>query len=331
MNLLDKAWQQRYWRVRHVEFLIVLALFICFFIWHTPLPDTIRERLLWIAKLLVGGVEIMVYLFVFLSLKYNFFRWWQTARLLGVSPLDHLRTMRRLSSKRMHKYGVPWPKFCVVAVVLAGLLFLTDARLLLAILIVVVEQQLVEPLRRILPPTVLFLTASASETVTLHAKISFTIRRLRAVALLKMAPSCTDLSRVFARADCFRTETGAEWEGVVADFLRISPLVVLDVRSVTEPVIVEAKRALVPDVAYKLILLAGESGERPLLEHADLRQCSLALRQIPVVREAGLLTMLRFLTRSHDRLPSLTRPIASIIKDSGKWTTIRREDWSRRS
>lgn len=207
MRLLDRQWKRRYWFLRHIEFLLVLVVYAGVFAWRTGLPTTFPDALVWLFRFLLGGIEVLLYFFLFLSLKYNFFRWWQTIHFLGVPSARARKEMRGLSAMREHKYETPWPQFCLIAAGLAALFYFTNLRIFIAFLLVVAEQQLVEPFRQVVPPAVLLLTTSGADTVQLHAKISSTIRRLRAVALLRMTQSYTDLASVFTRQDCFRTDS----------------------------------------------------------------------------------------------------------------------------
>ena len=330
MRLLSKPWQRRYRLLKYGEFVAVVAIYTVIFVWCTGLPGTFSTAFKWLIRYVLVGLEVLIYYVMFLSLKYNFFRWWQTVRLLGFPSSGRRRAMRSLSLLREHKYGTSWPQFCIIGAILIGLLYFTHVRIFLALLLALTQQHFIEPLRRSLPPTVFLLTTTATGTPQLHAKISFVVRRLRAVALLKVKRSDEDLASVFTRLDCFRTESDDDdtWVYVVEKLLQIAPIVVLDARVVTDAVLLEAKRTLVPSVAYKLILLVGQSGERLLLDHPDLWELPAPLKQIPVVREAGLLTMLHFLTRSRDRIPSPERPLDSILKASGEWRFIGREDWA---
>ena len=75
-------------------------------------------------------------------------------------------------------------------------------------------------------------------------------------------------------------------------------------------------------------MLVGPTGERPLLDYMEMFEDPMKFQNVPVVREQGLLTMLHYLTRSPNRLPTPNRPLRAIIEQSGKWKIIGRMQWT---
>ena len=327
MRLLDRSWQRRYCLGRIIEFAAVLSVFAAVYSWRNPPMPTAIGFLRWSASFVLGAAEWLLYWVLFLSIKFNILRWFQTGRLLGFPKPETRRIMRRVAELREHRYGWGWPLYLAIALLFLTLLGITGATLFLAMFLVLTWQQLVERFRRIVPPAVLLLTTSSQDTLTLHARICLTVRRLRAVALLKMEQSPAPLVTRFTRLDCFRTDSDELWEEVVDQFIDISPVVVLDARQLTPAVIHEASRILDHNVAHKLILVADRTGERPLVDRIALSSDVGVLRGVPVVREAGLLTLLRYVTRGRGTLPSPENPLSSVIARAGEWRIIERADW----
>jgi hypothetical protein len=235
--------------------------------------------------------------------------------------------LRHFGTLREHRYGIPWSLYFLAAIPIAVLFYITEVGLFLALFLMLSEQQVVEYLRRIVPPAVLLLATTSIDNQRLHASIAFTIKRLRAVALLKFEYSPTDLVSIFSRADCFRTASEETWVEVVSGSIHTAPLLVLDARQISPAVIVEVFRIISHELAYKLIVLVGPTGERPLLDYIEMFEDPMKFQNVPVVREQGLLTMLHYLTRSSNRLPTPNRPLRAIIEQSGKWEIVGRTEW----
>jgi hypothetical protein len=325
VKFLDALWQRRYKIYKVGECLAVTAFVSLVYVWLSPWPGNATDRLRWAGNLLLANTEFLVYFGLFLSLKYNILRWSQTVRIVGFPSAEIRRAMRHLEALRKEKYPISFPALFLGLAILVPAFVFTGVRLFLAVATVLCANCAIEPLRRIVPPTILILTCSSPQGVALHAKVSWTIRRLRAVALLRMEDSPTHFLKTLVRRDCYRTDSDAAWEQVVDDLMRICPLLVLDTREESKAVTEEIMRIASARLAYKLMMVVESTGERPVVD--ALPDLSSSLCGAAIVRESGALTMLQYLTRPSTGLPSSAKPIESIIRSSPVWQVVRRGDW----
>jgi hypothetical protein len=327
MRILDEKWQSRFRLVKYAEFAIVCILFSVVYVARNQAPLDFVSTIKWTLFFVLGMIEWLLYFFLFLSLKYNFFRWWKTLRIVGWPTLSTRMKLRNCDSLREHRHHIPGPSALLFAITMGVLFHFTGIGIFLALVLIVTQQYVTEYFRKIVPPAVILLTTTGVDNQRFHASICFTIQRLRAVALLKLKYSPTDLVSIFTRSDCFRTASDELWEEVVSGLIHIAPLVVLDARKISPAVLDEAYRIISHKLTYKLIVVVDSKGERPLLQYIETFDDISKFQDVPIVREEGLLTMLDYLTRVPNRLPASDRPLCAIIQNSAKWQIIDRTQW----
>jgi hypothetical protein len=117
------------------------------------------------------------------------------------------------------------------------------------------------------PFGVLFLTTSRAQQFALEEKLFKAVSPLSVVTLLDMRYSESHTSGEARQSfNNYRAVDEATWEDVVYELADLSPIIVLDTRTVTSPMLMEARRVLDPNLAYKTFFLIGENGERPVLD-----------------------------------------------------------------
>ena len=276
------------------------------------------------------AAAVLTFALFFGSLWRNLARWALTMLLHGSISLQVLKVMRHARLHRAYTTESSPLTGLVVACPLFALYWWTGTPFALAFAVFVLHNCiLARALRMYLPPSALFLTTSMVQTLELHARIAVHLHTFRVAQLLK-ADYSSQMFRVFIRRDCFRTRSDDEWEGLVSAFIQICPVVILDARQVTPATRVEADRIAKANISHKLVILAGQVGERPLLEVLGMSSQGVFRHDVPVVREAGLLTLLQHLFIKRPELPTDRRPLADIIRSIPTWETIDRSEWPSR-
>jgi hypothetical protein len=184
-------------------------------------------------------------------------------------------------------------------------------------------------LRMYLPPTALLLTLSSSDTVNLHASLSYYFNAFRIVQLLKKEANVPDF-KLLVKRDCFRTDSDDVWEEMVESFIRICPLVILDARQTTQALQSELNKIVQAEIYYKLVVLVDQEGNRPLVDKIDCAPPIGLETIVPVFREAGLLTLLNYIIISFPEFPSKSRTLVDIIQSDAAWDVIQKCDWATR-
>jgi len=117
------------------------------------------------------------------------------------------------------------------------------------------------------PPAVLILGVSSQETANLVSQISKTIHPLRIVGLFDTKRTGRLMGTFSLFTDNMRTESDREWEKVVELILYVVPLVVIDTRTISPPVIREVKRVMGNNqYRKKSLFVVGSDNKAPALE-----------------------------------------------------------------
>jgi hypothetical protein len=311
-----------------VQLLLALAISLVLFGFPVSIGEDPPERIVLYTISFSGAVLVFD---IFLgSLWFHVRRWTLTMLLHGSVSRKIFRTMRQARSYRAYTTESSPITAFIFACPLLAIYWWTKTPIAITLgLYAIYNCTLASALRMYLPPSALLLTASASDTVELHAHITYYFSAFRTAQLLKGDNSSKEF-KVLARRDCFRTKNDDVWEKLVAAFIQICPIVVLDARQVTPALFKEFKRIAEANISHKLVVLVGEAGQRPLLEQLGIDLQKVFRHEVPVVREAGLLTLLNHVFVKFPGLPTEDCPFSVIIRSSHCWETIHRDEWSSR-
>ena len=120
------------------------------------------------------------------------------------------------------------------------------------------------------PPGVLLLTHSTPQTLGWVAELAVSVWYTRIATLLQSRQLDADQTlREAMVLDTFRL-AGEDWEERVAELARLVPIVVLDGRRVTEPLVAELKIVVHPEVLSKTLVVV-EGTACPLVEEGVRR------------------------------------------------------------
>jgi hypothetical protein len=113
-----------------------------------------------------------------------------------------------------------------------------------------------------LPPTVLYLAASKAKGFSLASELQFSIAPLKIVHLLDTFQAGAILGDQLHQSE-FRV--GANWQKAVRTFSEITPLIIVDGRVVTEPILQEITHILNSGLHNRTFFVADETGGVPAL------------------------------------------------------------------
>lgn len=306
--------------VKLVEYSLALSVSAAVSVSYTP-PG--RSPIVHIDHIVAGLLLFQL----LLSTKFHVRKWHRTKSVLGLPKAKDRATMRRLSSlapsqrsQFVDRTYLVWFSVCAL------LWYFTGSITLFVMVAISIQRVVVLSLNGMMPPAVLLLSTSSEESLRLQSVVNILADRLRVVTLFKGAHPNLIFGTNNTRGDSFRTELDADWQSVTRDLARLSRVIVLDVRKLTDPMLFEASLALSPENAFKTILLCGPKGDRPVLEQfgAWMRD----LPTIPIIREETLAPLIGRLFQSDKLLPSSSQPLASCLVKLGV-TVIDRQDWDK--
>jgi hypothetical protein len=274
--------------------------------------------------LMAGDVGTGLVLFLMIRvLHLNVLRWWRTCRVLGRPTRTLLDTMRRLSLGSQTVQPVPWRIVAFLVVSLATISVVFGHILFIAVGVALVLQSALEAVRHRLPPFALLLSSSGTDRLRLQRLLAVTLK-MRVASLLD--PSVGGPVAPLA-GDCFRTKAN-DWETAVQELASITPVVVIDARSVTGHLGHELDLMGRLGFSYKCVVIVGRRGERPLLDAALVNHVE-RLRGAAMFREDGLFAILRHISRGRQNVPIPARTIADIVRAAAVKVVTDRAEWER--
>jgi len=173
-----------------------------------------------------------------------------------------------------------------------------------------------------IPPAVLLLTRSTSDRIALNASVSEAIFPLRVVTLLDLDKASSWKTLRLIYGGTYRTQNSLPWRAIMGDFLKFAPIVVVDTRQVSIPILQEVREVAVKNVAYKTIFIATDDGTVPalseLLRHDALEEADRIdiKKHLYGTNEPGLIPDLKRLTSSPANVPTRERPVKSILTEA---------------
>lgn len=168
-------------------------------------------------------------------------------------------------------------------------------------------------LQSTLPPVILFLGVSSYEQFQTLKRVQKTLPCL-VVTLINQAEDSIlrhyhrhyggmGLDPTGTRYESLRTREG-RWEQTVLDMMNMVPIVILDTRVVSEPVVQEAVWMLQPERLHKVTFVTDDDTIAPVLESILPRDEIDRTHRARLVTEAGLGDRIERLTKSRDSLPA---------------------------
>jgi len=159
-------------------------------------------------------------------------------------------------------------------------------------------------------PVVLVLVPSRSESISLLVPISEAVDPLGTRFLLDLSYAESELVSQMLAMECVRT-ADENWQEVVHELIELVPIVILDTRVATNPLIEEAIRMLEPSRIHKAVWISTNDYELPLIQsiaNADQSNSFEALRdtlfaQSTILTDELLYPGLKYMIQYRDRLP----------------------------
>jgi hypothetical protein len=139
-----------------------------------------------------------------------------------------------------------------------------------------------------LPPTVLYLASSTPEGILLGNDLLGTVAPLKLINFLESFHSEAPLAeRENIRPSSYRVS--GNWEKTVMDFCEFVPLIIVDTRVMTAPVIAEINHILNSGLEQRTFFVAGQHGVEPALLYIGM----LLKRKIQISTPSELVFALR--------------------------------------
>ena len=168
-------------------------------------------------------------------------------------------------------------------------------------------------LQGMLPPIVLFLGVSSYEQFKTLKRVQTTVPSL-VVTLINQAEDSVvrqydrhyrgmGLDPAGPRFESLRTRAGL-WEQTVQDLVGMVPIVILDTRVVSDPVLQEAAWMLQPEQLHKVMFVMDDEGNAPVLESILPKDEIYPEHRSRLVKEDELLDRISRFTKTGNALPS---------------------------
>ncbi len=293
----------------YIDFLVLIILFSIFYIIFAEFTPGTVGVLRWLLFFLLGLAEFSMYLVVLKSIINKVGRFYETSRLLGFPNAEMRKSLWKLTQHTALGNMGTWLGYFVCIAIFILLYSVSRWRIFIALMILFTQLWIVERVKRIVPPTVLFLTTSGSDRLDLFVRLDWIIRRLRVVALIRLDEADTNIKRFLVRSDCFRTTDDEIWEDTVIKLMEMAPIIIFDTRLVTPPILTEINHLLDSGYTYKTIFLGDESGDYPALKAIGVEK-----PPHPHVTEDIILETIYNATRSRETLPGPDQPIYSNLR-----------------
>jgi hypothetical protein len=165
------------------------------------------------------------------------------------------------------------------------------------------------------PALVHILSNSSSQSLLLHQKMVAYIRPFRACSLLYTDVSIpTDYVNPIVN-DIFRTNDMHDWKNVAFTMAEISPVIIMDTRIPTGPVLDEIKRLIDVSLLYKVVFISDASGNCPGLDALNNTQLNQLRTAMCIINEDQLFPFVKHLISNKVNLPTLTHATKSIYQE----------------
>jgi tetratricopeptide (TPR) repeat protein len=225
----------------------------------------IRDTLRWLGQILLRVAEWYSYCFSALAVLAALDTWRINAKIYGWPGLSRIRQALRLylrsdAGKSQHAFYVAG---VVVMLGFLGAWIATRIDLLLSLAVLAGSSAFSVLVVTSTPPSVLILTTSRRTGTSLHLKVQHALPTVRIVSLL--SPKNRGLKKLTMAYGIFRTEDAEDWLALARDLMAMVAVVVLDTRSTSEAVSLEASSLLSSQWISKAILIVGERLESPIL------------------------------------------------------------------
>jgi hypothetical protein len=265
------------------------------------------------------AAEICCYAYTWSLLRLLARSWWRTRELFGGLPLGatwqmlrFLRYSRNLYSETLSSMVVVISVICIWLPQRSNL-----PRPMIAVLLAMVAQSFFLLFKSLQPPAALFLTSSSPYAADLLVQINIALSPLRCVALLN--PKRMHFMQRNALGDNLRTKNPHIWKSIIYRLIEMTPIIILDTRGESAPVMQEAFIMLAPERARKAVFITDENGRAPALEAHGIKPADYALT---CVTEEELIPLLRDWTQSAYSLP---QPIS--LRDARHSGSLTLESW----
>jgi tetratricopeptide (TPR) repeat protein len=260
----------------------------------------IRATLRWLGQILLRVAEWDSYCLSALAVLVALDTWRVNAKIYGWPGLSRIRQALRLylrsdAGKRQHVFY-----FAGVVVMLgsSGAWIATRIGLFLGLAIFAGSSTFSSLALASIPPSVLILTTSRRTGTSLHLKVEHALPRVRIVSLL--SPKNRGLKKLTGAYGIFRTRDAEDWLALARDLMAMVAVVVLDTRSTSEAVSLEASSLLSSQWIGKVILIVGERLESPILRSILSRE-DLKFPLVPREIRRRMLTEENFINMLRER------------------------------
>lgn len=273
-DIFDKKDRENYLRGRHAGLRVSLVaclilgilLFIPWWLWQNGMA-AFRERP--VPAILEMGISIvnsavcvftfaMVGVFYTNSVRYVGFRGWP-----GMPEIRQVVKIRMLKDKSSPVLifipGIAGMAF-LIAVIFSDMTWMR-----MVYWFVVCSFLIYMTFSWFVPPLLLFLSTSEENKLIMQARINRTLLTPVASLLDSKVPLRNKIS-FFDSTNIYRTYDGSRWKESVLILMQLCPVIVMDTRNVTGPVLDEAKMIFDNGFEQKTLFIVGENREHPVLD-----------------------------------------------------------------
>lgn len=287
-----------------ISILMLLILstisYLPYYFWNRGLSWDEGGVVSWIVSLISGILMLAIYYtgfifaFIIIDSIVQYFKYWGLPDQKKIKKICRLRFL----SDRFNGY------MCVIVLPLFVLLVpacglaLSAKPSIMGFIFVISLLSLYVIINFFVPPALLFLSTSRENKMILQAKLNRTSVRPIASLLNKNDPVVQKISS-FDSTNIFRTIDGNRWTESVEALMQICPVLVMDTRDITDPVLLEANILFSNGLDHKTLFVVREDGAHPVLDHyfSSLPQSEVntVLSQIQdrLFKESELLEILR--------------------------------------
>lgn len=163
---------------------------------------------------------------------------------------------------------------------------------------------------RVFPPCILLLGASQAATIRLEMLTTWYAAPLPVASFLLTSPAESMPIAHQVKFLSLRARRSDEWREIVRSLINICPVVVLDIRVLTESVQEELSWMLLPERSFKLIVFGRQSSPRSLAPKRYSKPNAVAA----IVREDEYCAFLGYVRNSRSSIPSRTSPVAAALR-----------------
>lgn len=165
----------------------------------------------------------------------------------------------------------------------------------------------------VIPPTAVVFSSSTDRQIRWALALKLLARGCRVISLLdtgnmKSKGNIRDLWNRFARnaitlVDVLRTTEAENWQYLVEELIKVTPIVIVDTRVCTRALLFEASQVTTVEYAHKAIFVSEDDGSCPVLERLVTNGSVPPDFLVSIVKQDELGPILRTLVRSSRTLP----------------------------